>query len=147
MCHRILQVVFIIVLVVTTDANLTASATTDFPALSSSAKCAAPGTAREALQNSAAVFIGKINELSESDDVITLKFNVERYWKGNKSKTQTVIVNTGPRYSPSLTVGERYIVYAYQDSNGQLTFGRCSRTKLAEYADDDIRALGEGKKP
>lgn len=110
-------------------------------------KCAAPGTPREALNRAAAVFIGKITKIEENDNVKTIKFAAERVWKGEKVKNLTISITTGFRYNPSFSEGERYLVYANKNQKGELTTGRCSRTKLAEYAEDDLRELGAGSEP
>jgi hypothetical protein len=147
MRRQIFQIITAAVFMCSFGTNLT-NATTPITCLTLSEKCRTPGTAREALQEATAVFIGEISKISESDNTKTLEFSVEQYWKGENTKTQNVQVNVGTRYSPSFNVGERYIVYASENgSGGQLTTGRCTRTKLAQYADDDIKELGKGKKP
>lgn len=146
MRHQIFKIITAAVFVSSFSTNLVTGTTPIF-SLASSEKCRAPGTAREAMQEAAAVFIGKVTQVNESDDAKTLEFSVEQYWKGEKTKTQNIQVGIGRSYSPGFAVGERYIIYAYKSSSGQLTTGRCSRTKLAQYADDDIRELGTGKKP
>ena len=146
MRRQIFQTIIAAVFIGSFNTNLITGTTPTFP-LTSNGKCRSPGTAREAMQEATAVFIGKITKVDESDGVKALEFSVEEYWKGETTKTQNVQVNVGMRYSPGFAVSERYIVYAYKNSNGKLTTGRCSRTKLAQYADDDIKELGKGKKP
>lgn len=145
MRRQILQIISVIALLFSSFQSLNATAATDFSA-TLGGKCAAPATALEAKTQATAVFLGKAAKVTETGSGITLVFSVEKFWKGAKQKSQTITIETGRRYSPSFKVGERYIVYASGGAD-KLTTGRCSRTKLAEYADDDLKALGKGKKP
>jgi hypothetical protein len=146
MRRPIFQIITAVIFMCSFGTNLI-DATTPISRLTSSEKCRTPGTAREAMQEATAVFIGEVTKISESDNTKTLEFSIEQYWKGENTKTQNVQVSVGTRYSPSFNVGERYIVYASENGSGRLTTGRCTRTKLAQYADDDIKELGKGKKP
>ena len=144
MLSQIFQVVIALFFICSFGINLNGAP----PIFLADAKCRAPTNAKDATRAAGAVFIGTISKISDSaGDVKTFEFAVERYWKGEKTKIQNVRVYFSENYSPSFNIGERYIVYAAKDSNGELFTGRCTRTKLAQYADDDVRALGRGKKP
>ncbi len=112
--------------------------------LANFAKCAVPSFST-GFKNSKAVFLGKvIGERKEGDEKI-FTFAVERYWKGGKSKTLEVRHYETMRYQAWLKVGEKYLVYAHKDENGNLFDSRCSLTKSYSQAKADLKLLGKGK--
>ena len=108
------------------------------------ARCAVPTFAAQ-FRGSNAVFAGKVvSERKEGDEKI-FTFAVERYWKGGKSKTLEVRHYETMRYQAWLKVGEKYLVYAHKDENGNLFDSRCSLTKSYSQAKADLKLLGKGK--
>jgi hypothetical protein len=108
-------------------------------------KCAVP-TLKVAFDSSTAVFVGKVLSETSDGDVKTFEFQVERYWKGVKSKKIKVSVRETSRYQAWYQVEERYLVYAREDE-GKLYDGRCSASKPLEQASVDLKKLGKAKTP
>ncbi|HEV2802590.1 MAG TPA: hypothetical protein VGW12_19110 [Pyrinomonadaceae bacterium] len=90
----------------------------------------------------------------DAGEELTMRFRVERWWKGNL--TPEVVLFTERYRMPDLSisvvncayqfeVGKRYIVYAVLD--GKLRAAYCSRTSAVEEAREDLRLLGQGRKP
>lgn len=104
-------------------------------------------TVKGALQHSTAVFVGEVTGEEKNGDVKTFKFKVEKYWKGENKKEIEIFVYQTARYQSPFKEGEKFLVYARADEEGNLTVSRCSRSRSMEYAEDDIRQLGEGKTP
>jgi hypothetical protein len=86
---------------------------------------------------------------------LVIKFVVERWWKG--SGGGEVFLYTGVSRWPggytkifsegfTFSVGEEYLVYAFGDVDN-LSTTVCERTTKLEKADEDLKALGEGKLP
>jgi hypothetical protein len=102
-----------------------------------------PKSAKVALKQSAAVFSGEVLDLKNGGTYIEARFRVERSWKGVETEEVTVLADRTVE-SPHYRVGEKYLVFAYT-RDAQLFTGNCSRTKKVEYAEEDLRQLGEGK--
>jgi hypothetical protein len=51
------------------------------------------------------------------------------------------------RFQAFYQVGGKYLVFARANDEGDLTDGRCSRSKDVSDATDDIKGLGKSKKP
>ena len=101
----------------------------------------------EAFDSSEAIFVGKILSESKKDDVKTFEFEVAEYWKGaNKQKIKINVYET-TRYQAWFSVGERYLIYANVNDSGNLSVGRCSRSRIENEASEDLKKLGTGKKP
>jgi hypothetical protein len=126
------------------SSNIQASETCG--AASASKKCAVL-TVKRAVEYSKAVFVGEVIAEEKNGDVKTFKFKVEKYWKGEDMGELTVFVYQTPRYQSPFKEGGRFLVYAFAGEDGRLTVARCSRSKDARYAEDDLRELGEGKTP
>ncbi len=128
-----------------------------------------------AFKEATAVFSGKVvgfeyrkgipNELLESQEnylgkhfdyeTMVVKFQVERWWKGEASSV-IFLVTSNTKNSDGSTSGtscdygfekdRSYLTYTYgQDS--ELRTNSCTRTKLLNSAEDDLKILGEGKEP
>jgi len=88
-------------------------------------------------------------------EVLTVRFAVEKWWKGGKSEEVTLHTSF-IRYSEALSssmaedfrfsLGERYLVYAFKVSDNLRT-SVCKRTKKLELVGEDLQKLGEGKAP
>jgi hypothetical protein len=111
-----------------------------------SAKCAVLSV-ENAYQQAGAVFIGKVLSEEKRGDVRYFEFEVEKYWKGaNKKKIEIGVYET-VRYQANFQTGERYLIYAKANDEGKLSVGRCSRSRPADGAKEDLEKLGAGKKP
>jgi hypothetical protein len=86
---------------------------------------------------------------------LVIKFSVERWWKG--SGEEEVFLYTGVSRWPGgytrivgedfkFKVGDEYLVYAFGE-NENLATTECERTTKLEKADEDLKALGEGRRP
>ena len=94
--------------------------------------------------HSAAVFVGEGLNIEGFEDGyfgIVVKFRVERYWKGVKTQEINIRMNYECCNSPHPEVGSKYLIYAV----GKRLETVCTRTRLLEGADDDLRALGSAK--
>jgi hypothetical protein len=124
-----------------------------------------PGVA-EARRNAGVVFLGeavaseyqkgaKHPDGKDAGEELTVRFRVERWWKGNPA-AETVLFTEqyrAPDLSTSIVicayqfeVGKRYIVYASL-LDGKLRANYCSRTSEVKQAAEDLRLLGRGKRP
>ena len=109
---------------------------------------------KKALEVSAAVFSGKVTKVERTAQFkLKVTIQVARTWKGTKGKTVEVLtVNSGAACGYSFKKGESYLVYGYKPKTedgkvGPLSTGLCTRTKNLKAAGEDLKALGEGKKP
>ena len=110
-------------------------------------KCQLPNV-ETAYQDSKAVFVGKVLDVSKDGDVKTFTFKIERYWKGTTSEEIQINVRETMRYQAWFQVGESYLVYARGDEdNDKLWEIRCSRSKSLTDASEDLTELGKAKKP
>ncbi|MGH9923078.1 MAG: hypothetical protein ACRD38_10030, partial [Nitrososphaerales archaeon] len=92
----------------------------------SACECALPVTPVEELERSAAVFSGRVIDISEDQSKNTyearfeVQFDVERSWKGVFDKTAVVFTALDSNFCGyEFEWGEKYLVYAYA-SNGSL---------------------------
>lgn len=126
------------------------------PSTSYACSCVQPGTVHESLEESNAVFSGKVVEIVDenekkfnksSADLLAVRFEVEETWKG---VTQTQVIVYTARDSAScgfeFALNDEYLVYA-KEIKGQLEVSLCSRTNSLEAANADIIELGVGTKP
>lgn len=132
-----------------------------------SVRCLKPRTPADELAQSAAVFSGKVvamgyeplpteqQNVPPGSKILTIKMNVDRWWKGGTKKTVTLVTSSikFPDGREQLMLegfefqlGERYLVYAFI-VNGQLQTNGCRRTRLLTAAGDDLKEIGLGKKP
>jgi len=88
-------------------------------------------------------------------EVLVLKFQVERWWKGANTREVKIVTDRIKSSDGSVTItdcdfpfeaGKRYLVFAYRDEDGLKT-NICTRTKILEKAGGDLKALGKGRKP
>ena len=108
-------------------------------------KCAIPPF-REAFDRSSAVFVGTVKSEKKEGDVRTFEFEVEKYWKGAKKRKIQISVYETARYQAWFEVGGKYLIYAAA-SDGAHRVGRCSRSRDAGDAAEDLGKLGKGKRP
>lgn len=110
-------------------------------------KCAIPNLKR-ALQDSSAVFVGKVLKVTKEGNEKIFEFEVAKYWKGVAAKKGGKIkisVLETPRFQAWFQEGENYLVFARQDEDGKLRDGRCSASKSLLDASEDIKQLGRAK--
>ncbi len=119
--------------------------------------CVAPGSPTEELAESTVVFAGKVVAISGFDvsesgvvsgaDVGTIEFQVSAVWKGDVPETMFVAtVRDGAACGFNFTEGQEYVVYSRSDASPP-DVNLCSRTRLADHAQEDFAALGEGRAP
>ncbi len=121
------------------------------PYVASACSCVPPGPPLESLEQSTAVFAGKVTEVEgEVSDTgffggeLTATFEVTRYWKGVSSSTvQVTTASTGAACGYYFQEGESYLVYAHGVTD-DLSVNSCSRTRLMENATEDLQELGPG---
>jgi hypothetical protein len=118
----------------------------NFISAGDSRKCAIPAF-KDAFGASSAVFVGKVKSEKKTGDVRVFEFEVEKYWKGSKKKKVKISVYETTRFQAWFKVGEKYLVYAAGGEDGTLHVGRCSRSRDAGEASEDLQKLGEGKRP
>ncbi|HYE17437.1 MAG TPA: hypothetical protein VEA69_03275 [Tepidisphaeraceae bacterium] len=110
-------------------------------------KCAPPPPPAEAMGKCDAVFLGKVTAVERGDRSIRVTIAVEKSWKGD-AKAELVVSTgmDGGDCGYGFQQGKSYVVYAYARDKG-LSTGTCSRTCHVDEAGEDLKALGEGKKP
>ena len=116
--------------------------------------CLKPGSPREGLQRSDAVFLGTVLDVNRDTlgGGYKVKFEVERSWKGASEQVVTVKTGLGGGdcgYIDQVTggnfvKGKKYVVYAVYGDDDTLSTGLCSRTVRLEFAEQDLQELGEG---
>ncbi len=122
--------------------------------------CAEPGSPIEALETSAAVFVGRVVSIEGAfdpdeapyspEDRTTVEFEVGAVWKGVVHERMYVTTRPdGASCGFAFVEGEEYVVYAHDSAEVDGGYGvyRCSRTALLSQAQADIDALGEGDAP
>ncbi|MEP6902451.1 MAG: hypothetical protein ABJA66_11920 [Actinomycetota bacterium] len=114
--------------------------------INSNSKCAI-ASFRSAYQESKAVFVGEVVSEEKNGDTKTFNFKVERYWKGTDQQNIEIDVYETARYQAWFKTGGKYLVYATVAEDGKLRVGRCSRSRDAEAAKEDLQQLGKGKTP
>ena len=91
-----------------------------------------------------AVFAGEALSIKTENKEELVEFKVERFWKGPQAKRLFIVTEIESNHRYKFTIGEKYLVYAY---GSRLSTNKCSRTKVLSSASDDLKELGEGKKP
>jgi hypothetical protein len=115
-------------------------------ALNINSKCAIPAF-KAAFDSSKAVFVGEVVGEEKNGDERTFDFKVEKYWKGANKEHIEILVYETARYQAWFKKGGKYLIYAAEDADGHLRVGRCSRSRDADDAAEDLQKLGEGKSP
>lgn len=125
---------------------LAAGLSSNFQETKVSAKCAV-ASARSSFQAAKAVFSGEVTSEEKNGDIVTYKFKIDKYWKGEDKKEIEILVYETHRYRAPFKGGDKFLVYAIADEDGRLTVRRCSRSRDLRYAAEDLRELGKGKTP
>jgi hypothetical protein len=114
-----------------------------------SCSCVNIGTPQKELKKAQAVFIGEVIQIypgyGSKQYPALIKLKVERYWKGiKKTETIEILSDLGLHSCRTVPIEGKYIVYAYKKGSSLITHG-CTRTRPLDEAEDDLKALGEGK--
>ena len=113
----------------------------------------APGWPRgvtDELSDADAVFIATLVseriDVERSDQygqVSVLTFDVEAGYKNVRTESIELAQRPDSTCNVDFKRGQTYLVYAFRKTNGDLHTHNCSRTTLADDADDDIAQLPE----
>jgi hypothetical protein len=92
-------------------------------------------------------------------ETLVVKVRVNQWWKG-KPPTEVYLLTVSTRNADGTSThnscdytfhkGETYLIFATQfntKKENEYRTGSCSRTRKLSVADDDLKILGEGKKP
>jgi hypothetical protein len=106
--------------------------------------CLPPAPPLTALKEATAVFTGKVIQVKSTENLqLQVIFLVENVWKGTpRQRIAITTANNSAACGFAFSEGEKYLVYAYQNTN-RLTTNLCSRTKLFSNAGEDLEALGQ----
>ncbi|HYZ59872.1 MAG TPA: hypothetical protein VE544_09480 [Nitrososphaeraceae archaeon] len=108
---------------------------------SSSCSCGneALKTAKEALEKSNMVFVGRITEVIDASSYKQMIFEVGEVWKGEGLVKRDEILLFAPEADCSFDfrVGELYLVYASYNNENMLTTSTCDRTAPLSEAQAD----------
>ena len=105
----------------------------------------------QAFENATAVFSGEVVFL----DAITVKFKVNKIWKGQAADEITMLTGTKDNGNGSFTFsscdyrftkGQKYLVYAY-GSPAEMKTDACSRTSPIKYSEKEMQRLDEIRSP
>jgi hypothetical protein len=102
------------------------------------------------LRKAKAVFIGEVVEIGRNDKseqaTVSVKFKVERYWKGVKEQFVTVVGAPAAAGACGLPVrlNEKYLIYAFDMGDNQLETSFCD-SRWLDQATEDLAFLGKGK--
>lgn len=114
--------------------------------------CAPHPPPKKALEQAAAVFSGTVLKIADAGEHSwAVTFAVTASWKGVEEKE--VVVMTGKNdgiCGYKFAKGKPYIVYANEtvrDKVKHLATGICHRTAPLAEAAEDLKELGDGKKP
>ncbi|MFC4596917.1 hypothetical protein [Cohnella hongkongensis] len=126
------------------------------PGTAYACSCAAPPSVQEEMARKTAIFSGRVTQVIKPDkevvdssvDLVKIKFDVDRVWKGELARQTTVYTSIGSESCGyvSFEPGTSYLVSAY-GSPDRLETGMCELTKPAEHAGADIQQLGAGREP
>ncbi len=112
--------------------------------------CAAPATAEQALQQSSAVFSGKVIEIYRPfldrigitrSHTHRVRFEITKPWKGVKSKEFVVTTRlSGEACGYPFERGKEYLVYVV-DTSGDIETGICTGTREIAGAESEMKEL------
>lgn len=118
-----------------------------FPSTSYACKCVEPKSPTEELEESSAVFSGKVIDQLEKGRTQFILFEVKESWKGfNESQVIVETVDSSSSCGYEFEDGKEYMVYT-NETDGHLEVSLCSRTDLLSAASEDIDELGKGEEP
>jgi hypothetical protein len=109
------------------------------------------GDAKEKLERSKVVFIGKVKDKGgtkkfQHGRLREYTFEVDRAWKGVNDKQITIYSYDGSSASCGFEFikNQTYLVYSYQGSDNLIETNLCSGNLLLSQADDELKQLGTG---
>ena len=123
------------------------------PCSASSLECGPPLSVKAEFDSATAVFQGKVigaeererpNPVGPSMKYRVFRFGVERWWKGG-NKEEVEIYDFGEE-SFIFEKEKHYLVYTFSEMD-KLSTDNCTGTKNIERAQEDLKFLGEGRKP
>ena len=139
--------------------------------------CDKRSTFSESLEQSAAIFSGKVikaeyqkKHITDKSDkskakptdnkaeyeVLVITFEVERWWKGGTTTEVSLFTGQAKLRNGTIWVtscdneyilGEKYLVFAYGDKDRLVSGSVCSLTKKLNEAKKELGLLGEGVEP
>ncbi|MDF0728527.1 hypothetical protein PY093_17980 [Cytobacillus sp. S13-E01] len=124
------------------------------PSTTFACSCLQPPPVEVELERKTAIFSGKVIKIEDtttfnqsSGDLLKVIFEVKSSWKGI-NQPQAIVYTTRDSASCgfNFNLNEDYVVYAYSEEDKLMT-GLCERTKSLDIAQEDLKALGEGKEP
>lgn len=112
-------------------------------------KCKIPDF-EKAFERADVIFVGKVLSKKAEGRIKTFEFEVEKFWKGVEAQKIIINVYENMRYQSGFEVGERYLVFAQADEDGNLFDRRCSRTRRMTEVEnyifkENLEKLGEAK--
>jgi hypothetical protein len=118
--------------------------------IASACSCAPPPPPKQALEQSAAVFSGKVTAIRQEGFTKHVTFEVTSAWKGAPGAKVTIqTAADGATCGYGFKVGDKFLVYCYQNPQDKriLATNICTRTKPLAEAAEDLKDLGPGEKP
>lgn len=110
------------------------------------------GDAKEKLERSTAVFVGKVidkgrTKKSNNGPIRKYTFAVDKTWKGVKDRHITIYSYDGDSASCGFEFdrGQTYLVFSYQDKDNSLQTNLCSGNIPIAQAGEELKQLGTGK--
>ncbi|MGI8884737.1 MAG: hypothetical protein ACR2IA_10900 [Pyrinomonadaceae bacterium] len=97
-----------------------------------------------------AIFSGEIVEINKIPHTrdISIKVKVEKIWKGVLFEELNVTTPESPgSCGVTFEIGKSYLIFSSLSDEGNLTTGLCLKNKELEKAENELKILGEGKKP
>lgn len=118
--------------------------------LASACSCLSPPPPRTALEQSHAVFSGKVLSVEKDGDFgVAVTIEVASIWKGDLGKKVVVYTaNNSAACGFEFKEGDSYLVYASTDEEAKdkrLTTGLCTRTKGLDAGKAEMEELPEPK--
>jgi hypothetical protein len=116
--------------------------------------CSCEGwSTKKKLHKAQLVFVGEVVEIANNKNTdpflsVSIKFKVDRYWKGIKESYVT-LVSAPPvccTCGLAVQIGLKFLVYGFKLDDGQLETNLCTSEPLdSETATDELRVLGRAK--
>lgn len=92
-------------------------------------------------RESAAIFEGTVKSVTKDNLRYRATLTVKKLWK--YKATEEITVKTEGGCMAWFEVGRSYLVYAVKDDLGEFKTDVCMRTRLVEYASEDLKRLGK----
>jgi hypothetical protein len=106
--------------------------------------CVAPGSPKEELKRSAAVFSGKVKRIRKEGYSNVVQFEVLKSWKGVRARRMIVYtLSESSLCGYDFKTGHSYLVYSSSGKEAVLYTDICTRTSELETAAEDLKELGQ----